>query len=48
MKNVHPLNAFKMHIECHMMSSDAVHLLKLMIYAIEEAKSVASLVDHRC
>ena len=29
-------------------SSDALYLLKLMIYAIEEAKSVASLVDHRC
>ena len=29
-------------------SSDALYLLKLIICAIEEAKSDASLVDHRC
>ena len=39
MKNVNPLNAIKMHLECHK-SSDALYLLTLLTNAIVETNSV--------
>ena len=41
MNNINPLNAIKMHKQCHMLkSSDAINLLILLSNVIVEANSV--------
>ena len=41
MNNVNTLNAFKMHLKCHMLkSSDVLYLLTFLTNAIVEANSV--------